>query len=343
MAVWGNLSRLRKVLSQACFPVQRRRGRGCGQAGAERLEDRRLLSGTPVLEDVQVTSLADNQITVSGVASWGAESEQGVEVYIDLGGDGSAEGWVEMAGAGGAFSQQVSTNGMSGTVNLYVRAEFRDMAQGQETTRWITVPVVLASSGEGPGTGAGSNDRAGGNRGDVGDPGTKMRADGPIGGMQRDGQRQIPPKRGLPYLRDLGPLTGESETVNPNPGQNETPPGQVTGPIGDGELGDATGDTVDNPKVPTNKGATPLLFLNDVRVELMQNNWLRCCGQIENAGNRNLTLRLAGATGNDSVNIGDADSFDRMFRWHCLTTNQVTIVAVDELGNQSNVATAVIV
>ncbi|MEO1998331.1 MAG: hypothetical protein ABGZ17_24060, partial [Planctomycetaceae bacterium] len=190
MTVWGKLMQLGTGCSRACFPVRRRRGWNGGQQVAERLEDRRLLSGSPVLEDVQVISQVEHQVTVTGVASWGTPTDQGVEVYFDFGGDGFCDGLLQLNGAGGPFSQNVATQGMSGSVTLYVRAEFRDMALGEQSTHWTAVSIELPPAGNGQNDGEhdGEKRQDGSNKRGRRSKSTKMAPTSPISGGLQDHQ-----------------------------------------------------------------------------------------------------------------------------------------------------------
>jgi hypothetical protein len=347
MTVWGKLMHWRTGFSRACFPVRRRRGWNAGQQVTERLEDRRLLSGSPVLEGVQVISQVEHQVTVTGVASWGTPTDQGVEVYFDFGGNGSCEGLLQLEGGGGQFSQNVTTQGMSGSVTLYVRAEFRDMALGEQSTCWTAVAIELPPAGDGDGYGYGEkrkDDSVGRGRGSKR---ARMEPTSPIGGRVQDGH--VPPifKRGFPVERSHGPIRRRAESAEPGDRSIDVESGTINGGrlrvIRDGRAtigGESRSPREGGRKTQRNSDEP---FFASVYVELMKNNNIRCYGQVQTMDQQGATIQLRGAVGGESMVTDSHGNFDQVFEWQVQTANYVTFQAVDSAGRQSRLRTVTLV
>ena len=340
MSVWGKLSHVASGLRRACLPTRRRRRRHQGDGYSESLESRRLLSASPVLEDVAILEQTESGLRMGGIAAWGAESQQGVEIYFDFGGDGSCESSLRMEGGGGRFSHSVPTEGVSGTVDLYVRAEFADMSLGQQTTRWKVVTVVLPAADAGSGQGVDPGSSTGGSDG-VGD---RMVRPGRHG---IDNEPQPSPRH--PGLRDVGwnprlrrfrdsirqrekPIGGDDASVGRQSGRNTrlvVPVLRDRGPI----TGDA--DTPVKQDKPVDRDVNRPYF-SGLEVKRMGIDAICCRGRVQCVNNNKATIQLGGAVGPRTLNADAMGNFFGMFRWVDRSFSFVTLVVVDCHGRTSD-------
>lgn len=337
MNVWGKLLHVGSGLRRACLPTRRRRRWHRGNGSSESLESRRLLSASPVLENVAILQQTETGLQMGGIATWGTEAHQGVEVYFDFGGDGSSEASLRMDGAGGRFSQSVPTEGISGTVDLYVRAEFCDMSLGQQTTRWKIVTVVLPAAGQGMGHAGGPGSTGGGSE----SPGDRMVGRGRIDDGsghgrtdpgQRDGIWNPPVQRFRDTFRDREDPIGADDASVDGRSWRDTPLGvpvfRDRGPVAEDSVSSGEQD-----KAPDADADRP--YFSNLEVKLMGTNSISCRGRVQSANNNTATVRLGGAIGQQTLTTDAMGNFFGMFRWTDRTLNFVTLIAVDCNGEQS--------